>query len=82
MHYDLYRIKKEKVYSFKEKIDRWGSVAAFFTWLPLGGDILTLALGIFKVNAFKVTLWMLIGKSIRFFVLGALIYFGIDLFTN
>ena len=21
--------KKEKVYSFKEKIDRWGSVAAF-----------------------------------------------------
>ena len=78
----IFRIKKEKVYSFKEKIDRWGSVAAFFTWLPLGGDILTLALGIFKVDAFKVSLWMLIGKSIRFLVLGALIYFGIDLFTN
>ena len=78
----FFRIKKEKVYSFKEKIDRWGSVAAFFTWLPLGGDILALALGVFKVDAFKVSLWMLIGKSIRFFVVGALIYYGIDLFTN
>ena len=78
----FFRIKKEKVYSFKEKIDRWGSVAAFFTWLPLGGDILALALGVFKVDAFKVSLWMLIGKSIRFFVVGAMIYYGIDLFTN
>ena len=78
----FFRVKKEKVYSFKEKIDRWGSVAAFFTWLPLGGDILALALGVFKVDAFKVSLWMLIGKSIRFFVVGALIYYGIDLFTN
>ena len=78
----FFRIKKEKVYSFKEKIDRWGSVAAFFTWLPLGGDILALALGVFKVDAFKVSLWMLIGKSIRFFVVGVLIYYGIDLFTN
>lgn len=75
-----FRIKKEKVYSFKEKIDRWGSVAAFFTWLPLGGDILALALGVFKVDAFKVSLWMLIGKSIRFFVVGVLIYYGIDWF--
>ena len=78
----FFRIKKEKVYSFKEKIDRWGSVAAFFTWLPLGGDILALALGVFKVDALKVSLWMLIGKSIRFFVVGVLIYYGIDLFTN
>ena len=62
----------------------WGSKAILknlsFTWLPLGGDILALALGVFKVDAFKVSLWMLIGKSIRFFVVGVLIYYGIDWF--
>ena len=72
-----FRIKKEKVYSFKEKIDRWGSVAAFFirVWWRYFR-----ALGVFKVDAFKVSLWMLIGKSIRFFVVGVLIYYGIDWF--
>ena len=74
-----FKIKKEKVNAFKKRIDKWGSVLAFFTWFPLGGDILALSLGVFKVDVYKVSIWMLIGKFFRFVVSAIIIYYGIDL---
>ena len=74
-----FKIKKEKVNGFKKRIDKWGSVLAFFTWFPLGGDILALSLGVFKVDVYKVSIWMLIGKFFRFVVSAIIIYYGIDL---
>ena len=74
-----FKIKKEKVNAFKLRIDKWGSVLAFFTWFPIGGDILALSLGFFKVDAYKVSIWMLIGKFFRFVVSVLIIYYGIDL---
>tara|TARA_X000001036_G_scaffold421577_1_gene443576 strand:- start:20 stop:481 length:462 start_codon:yes stop_codon:yes gene_type:complete len=74
-----FKIKKDKVNGFKKRIDKWGSVLAFFTWFPLGGDILALSLGVFKVDVYKVSIWMLIGKFFRFVVSAIIIYFGIDL---
>ena len=74
-----FKIKKEKVNTFKKRIDKWGSVLAFFTWFPLGGDILALSLGVFKVDVYKVSIWMLIGKFFRFVVSAIIIYYGIDL---
>ena len=74
-----FKIKKEKVNALKKRIDKWGSVLAFFTWFPLGGDILALSLGVFKVDVYKVSIWMLIGKFFRFVVSAIIIYYGIDL---
>ena len=74
-----FKIKKDKVNGFKKRIDKWGSVLAFFTWFPLGGDILALSLGVFKVDVYKVSIWMLIGKFFRFVVSAIIIYFGIEL---
>ena len=74
-----FKIKKEKVNAFKKRIDKWGSVLAFFTWFPLGGDILALSLGVFKVDVYKVSIWMLIGKFFRFVVSAIIIYYGTDL---
>tara|TARA_B100001057_G_scaffold251948_1_gene252190 strand:- start:622 stop:1083 length:462 start_codon:yes stop_codon:yes gene_type:complete len=74
-----FKIKKEKVFVFKLKIDKWGSVLAFFTWFPLGGDILALSLGFFKVDPYKISLWMLLGKFFRFVISAIVIYYGIDL---
>ena len=74
-----FKIKKEKVLAFKLRIDKWGSVLAFFTWFPLGGDILALSFGFSKVDAYKVSIWMLIGKFFRFVVSAIIIYYGIDL---
>ena len=74
-----FKIKKERVFNFKIKIDRYGSFIAFFSWMPFLGDILALSLGFFKVNLTKVSIWMLFGKTIRFIVVSILIYYGIEI---
>lgn len=74
-----FKIKKERVFNFKIKIDRYGSFIAFFSWMPFLGDILALSLGFFKVNFTKVSIWMLFGKTIRFIVVSILIYYGIEI---
>ena len=33
-----FRLKKDKIVKFKTNIDKWGSLLAFFCWLPIIGD--------------------------------------------
>lgn len=63
------RIKKEKVYRWQIRIERYGSILAFFCWLPGVGDILAVALGIFRVSWHKVFIWMLAGKFLRYLLI-------------
>ncbi|GIR10661.1 MAG: membrane protein [Gammaproteobacteria bacterium] len=48
-----FKIKKERVFNFKIKIDRYGSFIAFFSWMPFLGDILALSLGFLKLISQK-----------------------------
>ena len=73
-------IKREKINSLKVKIDRWGSFLAFFCWMPIIGDFFAVGLGFFKIHFFKVSLWMLAGKSIRYVIWAFITFWGISLF--
>jgi membrane protein YqaA with SNARE-associated domain len=75
-----FRIKRGKIQSFKVKIDNWGSILAFFCWLPIVGDPLAIGLGFFKTNVIMVSIWMLIGKMIRYLIWTAITYWGFSLF--
>ena len=61
-------LNKTKIGKVKEKVDKWKSPLAFFCWLPLVGDVFAVGLGFYKINFFKVSLWMFIGKMIRYLV--------------
>ena len=57
------------------KVDRWeqavrrhGAWAALLCWAPFIGDVIALALGVFRVRAVPVALLMLIGKAARYAV--------------
>ena len=62
------KIKYEKV----EKMQNWmrnkGSVLAAFTFLPVVGDVIAVALGFMRSNARYVLLFMFIGKTVRYVV--------------
>ena len=73
------RIKKERIQIFKIKIENWDSFIAFFCWLPIIGDPLAVGLGVFKANIIKVSIWMLIGKMIRYLAWAAITYWGFSL---
>ncbi len=71
------RVKKEKVRRFKRWVDRWGSWLAFISWFPGIGDVLAIALGLFKVSWWRVSLYMLVGKSARYIAIAwAIIAWG------
>lgn len=69
-----FKIKKETLEKQKAKIDKYGSWLAFWSWLPLVGDIFAIALGFYRVNPKLSAIFMLVGKSIRF-ILWAIIHF-------
>lgn len=66
------RVKKEKVRRFKRWVDKYGSWLALFSWLPGIGDVMAIALGLFKVDLWKVGVFMFIGKSARYIIIAIL----------
>lgn len=61
-----FKVKPEKLEAQKSKIDKYGSLLAFFTWLPIVGDLFALALGFYKTSPRLCALYMLIGRFLRF----------------
>ncbi len=59
-------VSQEKLQRQKDRIDRWGALLAFMSWLPFVGDVFAIGLGFYKLNFPKCALYMLIGKATRF----------------
>ena len=75
-----FKIGKEKIIGFKTKIDKWGSVYAFFCCLPFIGDPLAISLGFFRTNLLKVSVWMFFGKLVKYILWAILTIWGISIF--
>ena len=77
-----FRLKKEKIVKFKTNIDKWGSLLAFFCWLPVIGDPIAVGLGFFRTNYILVAMWMFIGKFIRYILWALVTYWGAVSYTH
>lgn len=60
------KIKREKVESFSNRVNKFGVWTAFLTWLPFIGDPIAVALGFFRVRPFPVFILMFFGKTLRY----------------
>lgn len=77
-----FKIQRETLEREQAKIDKWGALLAFVTWLPLIGDLLFIALGFYRIHFTKCALFSLIGRSVRFVVWVVLFHFiGEQLFN-
>ncbi len=61
-----FKITPAKLEQQQARIARYGSLLAFFTWLPIVGDVFAIALGFYRINFTKSAIFMLIGKFLRF----------------
>ena len=59
-------VKQEQISRWEEKIKRYGSLLALFSWLPFVGDVIAVALGFFRVNWLVSFAYILIGKFLRY----------------
>tara|TARA_B100000886_G_C20416798_1_gene489634 strand:- start:3 stop:452 length:450 start_codon:yes stop_codon:yes gene_type:complete len=70
------KVKRKNILLWKKKIDSWGGILAFLCWLPVIGDPIAIALGFFRTNFLVVSLFMLLGKFIRYFIWALITYWG------
>tara|TARA_B100000963_G_scaffold92650_1_gene79758 strand:- start:1096 stop:1548 length:453 start_codon:yes stop_codon:yes gene_type:complete len=73
-------LDKTKIEEVRDKVDKWKSPLAFFCWLPLIGDIFAVGLGFYKINFIKVSLWMFIGKMLRYVIWALITILGYNFF--
>lgn len=68
------KVKREKV----EKMHRWlegkGAIMGFFSFLPIIGDVIAIALGYMRANVYVVNVSMFAGKFLRY----VLIMYGVN----
>ena len=60
------RVEPEKTMRWQTLISRYGSFAALLCWLPIVGDVIAIALGVFKARLVPTFLLMALGKGLRY----------------
>lgn len=60
------RIKEERIEKTKNYVEKKGSWMALFTFLPIFGSVIAIALGILRANVWGVTIYSFIGKCLRY----------------
>ena len=72
-------VKHESLLRYISKAQKYGWIYAFFTWLPGIGDLLAIVIGFVRINPTVATIWMFIGKTLRFTSLALIWKYGIEL---
>lgn len=69
----FFKKTKEDIEKFQHRVQKIGIIAAAFTWLPIIGDVIALALGFLRFKPAPVFVMMLIGRFARFVVVGLVV---------
>ncbi len=63
-----FKVKREKLMKVHDRVYKYGVWAALFSWAPLVGDLISIALGLMRISPWKTLLVMFIGKTLRYVV--------------
>lgn len=72
-------VSKKKIIAFRERLNKWGAYWAFLSWVPVAGNVITAALGFFRVSIVPVAIYMMIGKVLRYAII---IYLSLEAMPN
>ena len=62
-------VTEEKLDKSSIKIQRYGGWLAFFSWVPIIGDPLLVALGYFRVPFLRILILVILGKFLRYWLI-------------
>ncbi len=60
------KIKEESLAKAHRKVEKYGCFAALLAWLPIVGDVISVALGLMRTRLIPTTLLMFVGKGLRY----------------
>ncbi|MFI3263968.1 MAG: YqaA family protein [Rikenellaceae bacterium] len=59
-------VSREKLEKQSKLVKKYGSLIAFMSWVPFFGDVVTVALGFYRVDFVRSSIFMFIGRVLRF----------------
>ncbi len=62
------KLSEEKISKYSFYINKYGSILALLSWVPIIGDPLLIVLGFLRVRFIPVLLFMILGKLVRYVV--------------
>ena len=62
------KVKQEKIHAILPRLNRYGSLAASLSFVPIIGDVVILGLGFLRISPFFTILFMALGKIARYLV--------------
>jgi membrane protein YqaA with SNARE-associated domain len=68
------KVKREKIDKMRHWLEGKGAMMAFFSFIPIVGDLIAIALGYMRANVYIVNIAMFSGKFIRY----VLILYGVN----
>lgn len=71
--YGMLRVRPERLEQSERFVHRYGAWMGLLSWLPILGSVITIAMGLLRVDVWKSALTILIGKVARYIVLGFLL---------
>lgn len=75
------RIPHSQVVKMQHFLSGKGAAMAFFSFLPIVGDVIALALGMMKANLIIVNISMFLGKFARYMILLQTLQYGTKLLS-
>ena len=72
--FPLGKLSKPKFQRAVVQIQRWGSPALLFSWVPVIGDPLCFTAGWLQINGLKALLYIGVGKAARYAAIVALVF--------
>lgn len=71
------KVSKEKIFKMHMWLNGKGASMAFFSFLPVVGDVIAIALGYMRANVYIVNASMFAGKFVRY----VLLMYGVNIFV-
>jgi membrane protein YqaA with SNARE-associated domain len=62
------KVKEKRIIKAKDFVNKRGSWIAIFTFLPILGTAIAVAMGMLRTNIFKVLVFTTIGKVVRYII--------------
>lgn len=71
--YSLLHVKENKLEKSERFVHHYGAWMGLLSWLPVLGDVITIAMGTLHINIWKSSTTILIGKALRYIVMGLIL---------
>ncbi len=71
--YKLLKVREDRLERCKNYVHRYGVWMGLLSWAPILGSIITIAMGMLRINVWLSTLSVFLGKTIRYVALALLL---------